>query len=200
MISEQRRQELLAKISTQEAQLAEMKAELNERAQPKAPPKQEDGVRIYTLAPTLPEMPSDEELTKLLGIVLKHYPALAPHETRRDEFSDDFRKAFVHIAGLQRAEKPDASRWVSAFIDHMAVQCGVTVRGGAYIAAALAQGDVPFIASSMGQSWELGIKLYGGGRRAIAAWRNVLRGELLKPAVSERPFTVPIAPQQLLVR
>lgn len=147
-----------------------------------------DGAQIITLAPPLPELPNDEQYGELEQIVVKAYPQLAPDANRAEEFSRDFRVAFVHIAGLERADKPDNGRSVSWWLDHLRGECRRAVRGNAYVAAVLAQGDVGFIPAipHEGQSWEFALKPYGGGRPATAAWRNVLKGELRSPTRSER--------------
>jgi hypothetical protein len=190
--------ELLAELAAMESRIGEIKAELNGHSpnQQQKPAKPiEEGVRIQTLPQTAHHaLPNDDEFVALEVGVLEEYRMLCP-ATRPDEFSRDFRKAFVHIAGLQRAEKPDGTRAVSWWLDHLAAEDRGSVYGGAYIAAVIAQGDVGFIPANAhaGQGWEFALKPYGGGRPAIAAWRKVLSGKLPTPLPGRMPQPSPAA-------
>jgi len=111
--------------------------------------------------------PSAEERQQLLKIVLQHYPSLAPSQNRQNEFENDFRRAFSALGRIGRGEEPDRRRYVSYFIDELRPLMGGYVCGQAFLAAALAHGDVPFVTEvpNGGVLWELGLKIHGGKNR-----------------------------------
>jgi hypothetical protein len=102
-------------------------------------------------------LPKDDDLQKLVTVVLRRHPELEPQSERRDEFFRDFRSACNHIAGLPRTEKPNSKYALSWWLDYLQSARGSVVRGPPYIVAALAQGDVRLCAGKWRARARLGI-------------------------------------------
>jgi hypothetical protein len=160
-----------------------------------------EGVRIsYPVEAPPFTMPTDEEFDGLQEVVLGKYPQLAPAEHAAYEFSSDFRRAFRYVAAIKRSDKPNGKYGLGWWIDYVATTYREGfVRGGPFIAAVIAQGDVAFVVDDgpRGHTWEFGLVL-GAGRKGIDAWRNVLAGKLLPPATPDRP-SYPKAPVEIRV-
>jgi hypothetical protein len=135
------------------------------------------------------DMPSDDELDKLLSIVTAAYPdlKLAREQGRFDiamrDHRDEFRRAFFAVGRLGRLSEPDAGRYFSSVVDDansvLRAHRLQEIEGDALHAAALAWGDVVWRAAdrAMGQSVEIGISRLNQGSPARPVWRDILAGK-----------------------
>ncbi len=135
------------------------------------------------------DMPSADELDRLLAIVTAAYPDLKlAREQGRFEISlrdhrDEFRRAFFAVGRMGRIAEPDAGRYFSSVLDDansiLRAHRIKEVEGDALHAAALAWGDVMWRATdrAMGQSFEIGIARLNQGTPARPVWRDLLSGK-----------------------
>jgi hypothetical protein len=163
---------------------------------PKPQPKiVEAGVRIHTALTINPgfTMPNDDELDRLLAIVLSALPALKPKPHRFDdgidEFRGDFRSAFWALGALvRRADKPDTGRATSWWVDHVSEQLRVAGRrsistGLPLVAACLAHGVEHTITKErFPHDVALGLAAYGGGKPCGNEWRKTLTSGRVRAA------------------
>jgi hypothetical protein len=184
--------ETMHRLDKLETELADIKARLA-KIEPKAeparaaePPAQQ--VRILQIPESPPIiLPSQIERQRLRDIVLDFYPQLYPTSDDPDDFVADFNLAFDRIAAAYRTDEPgkySVGWWTDECRDWGQLRGrGRGIRGGAFIAAVVAAGDVKFtIPDNAGNVWTMWLAPYGGGRRATLAWREVLNGHLLQPA------------------
>src|SRR3984885_5588246 len=143
-------------------------------------------ITTFVEGPRLDLKPTDDEHNKLLNVVFLKFPNIKPDERRAAEFWADYKRFFEVLGCAGRAEKPDGGKYLSWWIDEFRSLLGGYVRGNAFLAAALAQGDLSYVAGNGANiSWELGLVVGGGGRRPSGeAWRKVIEtGELLRPTL-----------------
>jgi hypothetical protein len=139
-------------------------------------------MRIVTLAPqTGLAMPNDDELAKLMAIVLTAHSWLAGFDLA------EFRRSFWAQGKCYRTAAPDKSRYFQSWVDDANALLERFdkrgVEGASFLAACLAAGDVVWQRAdpSVGALLELGLNQYTG-RPCSNAWRSVLRGQpLLEP-------------------
>jgi hypothetical protein len=165
-----------------------------------APLKNElDIVRIERAKWTGVDMPSADELDKLLAIVTAARPDLnLAREQGRFDISErdhraEFRRAFYAIGRMGRLAEPDAGRYFSSiFDDANSILRGrrlEEIEGDAFQSAALAWGDVVWRAADrdMGQSFEIGLARLNQGSPAVPRWRDILAGATnLQPPLPPR--------------
>ncbi|MFZ3352252.1 MAG: hypothetical protein WA268_15440 [Xanthobacteraceae bacterium] len=212
MISENRKQELKAEVTTLKARLGEIEAELDGKPPaPQAPlhPRAEkpDGATVTTLLNPVNAslMPDEKQLRSLHRIVLAAYPNLqfrperAGYLYRANEDDDpdgfkDFCAAFGCLLSIGRTQTPSKQYSVGWFLDAanewLDARGQPRIRKGlAFLAACIAVGDVPFVVGveNEGVLWELGLQIYGG-RPATDSWKKVIAGQLPKPVSSGRPL------------
>jgi hypothetical protein len=151
---------------------------------------EERAVKIYHPydAPLI-AMPNDNQLDRLIKIVLSAYPHLAPaqghprwEEENRHEFRVGFRASFERIACLYRTDtfysEYSIQRWTHEAMDYFRGQRrSVEIRWPVYLAAAIAAGDVPFCVDGP----YVGLRFDSVGCAPIAAWQAVLQGRMLRP-------------------
>ena len=157
----------------------------------------ESSVRV-TLAPLRKVAPpSDDEFERLVGLVLARWPILRPSSGEDwHGFVVQFRASFAYLLHTGRREKLDTDRslswWASDAVQWLRQhQPGsiVSIGGAAFVAAALAQGDVAHTMSeNFPFDFSLALQFGGGGVPSTDAWRDVLRTErLLEPSPSPYP-------------
>jgi hypothetical protein len=159
-------------------------------------------------------MPNDGDLHRLMDIALTAYPSLRPKielsfqqrltlrnipsladqikpdvEAISADYFREFRAAFVAIGSMKRMDEPDRRHYASFHVE--AAQSWLRshsmfadIPANAFIAAALAHGDVLYTDGAVdGSLWELGISVYVG-KPAGDAWRGVLKTGKLRPATA----------------
>lgn len=140
-------------------------------------------MRIVTILPdTGYEQPTDDELRRLLTIVVAGHPWIG--EPRAAEF----KRAFYATGFQWRLHAPDRSRAffsvVDSLNDFLEGRGMPAVEGDAAFAAIIAAGDICWRApnSKIGQLLEIGLSRYSG-LPCRNAWRDVLSGKatLLAP-------------------
>ena len=201
-MSTERIQQLERQVASLTAEIAQLKA--GKPAARVTPPPKDDqrGVSVSIVETAQPiEMPSDAELSRLMTIVHEKYSQLRPAD-RTDighaDFFDGFNAAFTRIAYLKRTPLPDIKHYVSWHTDEcqewLRLHCpGARGRiAAAYLTAILASGDIPYTVGdpNTGTVWAVGVSSFTG-KPATAAWKKVLRGELLAPSAPPRAFAPP---------
>jgi hypothetical protein len=148
--------------------------------------------------PPLPTpLPDDQQTTKLLELVHRHYPALAPEVDTPQDYREQFRNACRYLAYAQRKSTPDSARdgqhWQQQAIDWLKAN-GFPARIGlrAFTAAAI----VCYVAHTpIADFPHVSFGLTGGTiGQPVARWPDCLRGELPNPV--PRPNVVPRPPLQ----
>jgi hypothetical protein len=147
----------------------------------------EEGTRVYNLPPeNRAIMPNDVEMRALFDAVLKYWPRnfeSVPFE--------EFTRAFEVLATFHRTREPDTEHYAWHFVEAAGMRLrnrGGGVSSPAFLAAALAWGDVPKV------DWRLkneGVLLAYGlnefcGRLPTDQWRATLKGEFAVP-IDPRP-------------
>jgi hypothetical protein len=135
------------------------------------------------------DMPTDDELDRLLTIVSAAYPDLklareqGSFEISERDHRSEFRAAFYAVGRLGRLAEPDDNRYFSSVVDDAnsilrARRLG-EVEGDALHAAALAWGDIAWRAAdkAIGQSFEVSIARLNTGSPAVPRWRDILAGK-----------------------
>jgi hypothetical protein len=157
-------------------------------------PAEPDGVRIvHPIERAKIALPTDEELRKLLGVVFGAYPTLRPWtpgsrfaDQDEADFNQQFSAAFTYVAHQGRTEEVDKKRSVGWWADQAAdwfrqKKAPTNVGSGAFLAACVAAGDIPFQRSDQyGNTWAVALVTFGG-RPATDAWKKVLGGNLRRP-------------------
>ena len=153
-----------------------------------------EGARIvYPVERAKIALPSDDELRKLLDVVFGSYPMLRPWtpgsrfaSQDEEDFVRQFSAAFTYVAHQGRAEEVDKNRSVGWWADQAGEwwrqkKAPTNIGSGAFLAACVAAGDIPFQRSDQfGNVWAVALLTFGG-RPATEAWRSVLRGDLRRP-------------------
>lgn len=143
-------------------------------------------------------MPGEFDLRRLLDLTSGRFPKLAAagqkHHWSDDELFPRFVSAFRFVGDLRRTIEPNKrfaiSWWIDQAKEWLAVRqiSPAALRGSDFLLACIAHNDVPFTPSTeRGQQWEVGVQLYGGGRRATDAWRGSIVGKLLAPTPPREP-------------
>jgi hypothetical protein len=148
------------------------------------------------------DLPAAAELKRLQEIVLGYFPKLI-EGGKREEFSVAFAGSLRRVLNIGRAKEPDRTKYIAYWVEDAQLWLGARadytrLSGGAFIAACLAAGDVPYQASDVtrGALWEVGLKDYGGRPPDLSAWRKVLHtGELLKVTKPRSPVYMPMTKQ-----
>jgi hypothetical protein len=173
---------LKARVAALEAKVGIVKAAEAARPAPRLREEERLSIKVIQQPETF-VMPSTGDLKNLLEIALQHYPMLRSSNSDSEYFFRGFALAFRRLGNMERAEKPDQTKYVSFWFDECirwlrAANYHGDISGDAFIAAAIAHGDIPFVAAdpSRGKVWALGLKEYGGGRSCSGAWRKVLSG------------------------
>jgi hypothetical protein len=155
------------------------------------------------------DYPSEREFDRLLQIVLKAWPRLAP-ETRlvpddraaelRAEFRKSFEASFLALCFLRRTDrinqvrspadwKHDAEDWLMAQGFDNAISSTLP-----YMAAVCAHHDIPYTpmpTDPVNRSASFGLLVHGGtlGRAYRGAWRDLLERGQVSPATEfDRPL------------
>lgn len=131
---------------------------------------------------------TEDEFRRLLEIVLIQYPQLRPRDTQG--FEAEFRLAFRFLQHTGRREKIDRGHDLLFWVDTAAVWLrehkiapGVLGIGAtAFVAAAIASGDVPFSSLDEFPHIYFGLVPFGGGIPAKDFWRRSLAGALVEPS------------------
>jgi len=141
------------------------------------------------------DMPTDDELDRLLTIVSAAYPdlKLAREQGRFDISSRDhrreFKRAFFAIGRMGRLAEPSSDRYFHAIVDDvnrlLSGRRHAEVEGDAIMCAILAWADVQHrpADASFGQLTEVALARIGQGAPARPVWRDILAGRanLLAP-------------------
>jgi hypothetical protein len=136
------------------------------------------------------DMPTDDELDKLLSIVTAAYPdlKLAREQGRFDiatrDHRDEFRRAFFAVGRMGRIAEPSPDRYFSAIVDDVNRVLNAhrhkAVEGDAAMCAILAWGDVAHrpADAAFGQLAEVALaRINQGSPARPAAWRDLLSGK-----------------------
>ncbi|WP_136626350.1 hypothetical protein [Bradyrhizobium macuxiense] len=179
------------RLAALESEAAELRAMLaGNAAQAPAQQQQRDPeVTVTEVAEPLRALPSDEQLRRLLVVVLTEYPQLGPDRRRipralEIEYQDaafvEFKAAFTALSMMRRLPRPDTKHttgyWIDACEDHLR-QAGRQgdLTTSALVAAALAHGDITYRPlDEFPHGVELGLAIGGQGRLYNGAWRQVL--------------------------
>jgi hypothetical protein len=182
--------DLEQRVSALEAENAALRA-----ATPKAKaslPKELEGPSVTVIAPRGIPMPTPRELESLRSIVGEKYPALArpTFDARwadQDSEADraGFALAFRWLSTLGRQDQLNNKLTPGAWCDR-AEDFGrlagspARVRCRHVLAACVAAGDIAYAIDGWPHVIAIGVNHFGGsGRRATAAWRSVLKGQLI---------------------
>ena len=104
-----------AKIAELEREVADLKGEIaalklllpaNKQASPR---REEQQVRITTPPLARVDLPTEDEFRRLMAIVHRRYPMLAPREDPQD-YVKQFRAAFIRLAHIGRRDALDGQR------------------------------------------------------------------------------------------
>ncbi|WP_316205919.1 hypothetical protein [Bradyrhizobium sp. SZCCHNR3058] len=143
-------------------------------------------VRIIPTPPTSTlVMPTDAELRRLIDVVYRARPDLdlrADRDFRRLDHDREFRLAFVTLGTMGRIDGVDHGKAIGYWADYarnLLYEAGnqAEIPNNVLLATALAHGDVHHARSALGLTW------IETGRRAVDAWRTVLKsGKILPPS------------------
>ncbi|WP_316237684.1 hypothetical protein [Bradyrhizobium sp. SZCCHNR1015] len=143
-------------------------------------------VRIYHAPPTSTlVVPSDAELRKLIDVVYRARPDLdlrADRDFKHLDHDREFRLAFVTVGAMGRLDGVDHGKAIGYWADYarnLLYEAGnhAEIPNNILLAAALAHGDVNHARNALGLTW------VETGRRAVDAWRGVLKtGKILPPS------------------
>jgi hypothetical protein len=170
-----------------------------------APPRRDEPqVRITNPPLANVAMPNEQQFDRLLETVVQRFPVLRPREDVAD-FNAQFRAAFKRLTYLGRREKVDTNRALSWWCDDAREWCRrhrvnpSWINGAAFVAAALAHGDIAYTTLDEWPHVSLGLQFTGGGVPAKDWWHRVLAGTLLDPVPSPYPKAAasPARAQQL---
>lgn len=141
-------------------------------------------------APRPAEMPTEDQTTRLLEIVLSAYPALAPQGQLVDEYRENFGRALLYLAYAQRRPQPDAQHAAWFWID----EAGQWLRRNSrpfrlalhpFLAAVICQG-IPFTAYDDPPAFtSLGLQI-GDRDLPTTQWPEVLRHNAVRPPTELR--------------
>jgi hypothetical protein len=186
------------RVAELEARLVQLETELASlRPAPKQEPKPyiEEGTRVTLHQPAFvqpDDFPTQSELDSLLRIVLSAYPRLEPVAGNADKFKADFRLSFLSLCHTRRRDEVDKQRTMSAWRDYAQdTLAGLNVHAklglGAFTAAVIASGDVPYTNPfhELNHSMSAGLIFGGGtsGRAYAGAWKKVLEAGRVPPPV-----------------
>jgi hypothetical protein len=136
------------------------------------------------------EAPSDDELRRLLEIVVTALPDL-----RQVVTPAEFGRAMFAVSTFGRTAAPDTAHYFAHWVEIANARLKDVglgeIGGGALMAGVLAHGDVVWRAHDRfaGQLCELGLAEYpGSGRPCSNRWRDLLSGRstVLAPVPSDR--------------
>ena len=152
---------------------------------PKVMPLPATPVRIsYPMSKV--SLPTEQEFGPLLEIVLSRYPQLRPRDTQG--FEADFRLVFQFLQHTGRREKLDRDHgllfWTdtaAAWLREKKIAPGVLGIGAmAFVAAAVASGDILYTSPDEFPHIAFGLVPYGGGIASKDYWRRALSGTILE--------------------
>ena len=134
------------------------------------------------------DMPTDDELDRLLAIVVAAHPDLSlAREPGRFEYArdyrDEFRRAFFAVGRMGRLNEPSGDRYFHAVVDDvnrvLSARRLSDVDGDAIMIAILAWGDIQHrpADAAFGQLTEVAIAKINQGSPARPHWRNLLAGK-----------------------
>ena len=195
---------ILARLDALETQVAELQAgqvkPAKRTASAAAVPAYEGATISYPAPVSSFVMPSIVELQKLLAIVQRDCPQLAPdfHDEQL-EFFAGFSRAFAYIGSLGRTDelnnKISISWWCDACREWLR-QSNITgdILASGFAAACLAQ-NVDHLSKdpAAGTVWTFALKPHGGGRENGSGWRSVLAaGQIRSPrSLGQAPRRAP---------
>jgi len=184
---------------------AERVAELEERVAELE--SENDALRSRLIAaglmPTPADLPSDQQLDKLIGLVVTAHPQLEPRE-EEGNFRRQFLNALHFLTFARRSDELNREYALSFFVDQANQWCRQYnidggVRSRAFVAAAITSGVKYSPVVRFPRDIELGLAL-GGASQGSSAWHSVLTsGEVPKPTPLVQRAR-PERAQQLLIR
>jgi hypothetical protein len=171
--------------------------ELLAPTKPVAPRREEASVKITHPPLAKVPMPTEDEFHRLLEIVLTRYPELRPSDAQG--FEAEFRAAFQFLTHTGRREKLDRDHGLLFWIDtarawlrdHKIASGVLGIGGTAFVAAAIASGDILYTSPDEFPHISFDLVPYGGGIEAAGEWKRVLGGAILDPTPSPYPTTAP---------
>ena len=148
-------------------------------------------------------LPTEDEFPRLLEIVLIRYPQLRPRDTQG--FEQEFCLAFQFLQHTGRREKLDRDHrllfWIdtaAAWLRERKIAPGVLGIGAmAFVAAAIASGDILYTSPDEFPHIAFGLVPYGGGIPAKDYWRRALSGTILEAMPPLHPTPMP-APSRIV--
>ena len=164
---------------------------------PPSPRREEPSVKI-THPVRRVAVPSVEEFGRLSEIVLARWPQLH----RGESFDSEFKAAFIYLLHTGRRDRFDREHALTWWTDTAIIWLrerqlapnglimGGSIGGSAFVAAAIAHGDIMFTPPD-GFSQSFGLQWGGGGILSSDCWRSVLEtARLLEPTPLDRPVEV----------
>ena len=147
-------------------------------------------------------LPTENEYTRLLEVVLTRHPQLRPRDVQG--FEAEFRLAFQFLQRTGRREKIDRDHGLLFWIDAAAawlrehkIAHGVGGIGAmAFCAAAAASGDILYTSLDEFPHIYFGLVPFGGGIEAKDYWKRALSGAILE-ALPPLHSTVRPAPARI---
>jgi hypothetical protein len=166
---------------------------------PKVRPLPPSPVRITSPSLAKIELPTEDEYRRLRENVLRKFPILKPRDAQG--FEEEFRWAFQFLQHTGRREKLDRDHdllfWIDtvvAWLRKHKIAPGVLMIGGtAFVAAAIASGDILYTLPDAFPHIYFGLVPYGGGLEAKGYWKRVLSGTILgaSPPLYPKPEPAP---------
>jgi hypothetical protein len=181
------------------AELAALRSLLGNKSPAPLPPSP-----VKITSPPLAKivLPTPDEYHRLLAIVLDRYPVLRPRDPQG--FEAEFCLGFQFLAHTGRREKIDRNHDLLFWIDTAAawgrehkIAPGVPgIGAAAFVAAAIAGGDIQFTSLDEFPYVYFGLVPFGGDIPAKDFWRRSLAGALVEPSPALHPTPLP-APSKI---
>jgi hypothetical protein len=164
----------------------------------KAAAPQRDEPRVRIMTPPLANVlqPTENELHRLLHIILGRFPVLAPREDPA-EYAAQFRSAFIRLLHCGRRDKIDNERRLTWWLDDCREWCQQHqvnpdwVGGAPFTAAAIGHGDVEYTIADWPHDTAFALQFGGGGRPSGGWWKRALGGVILEPTPPRYPVASP---------
>jgi hypothetical protein len=185
------------------SRLDAVEGKLSPKPRPVAPPV-EEGVRVTHPRTVSIAQPTIEEFKKLLKIVKAAHPSLVPdfHDrSTASEYGIGFVASFQIISDIKRTatlDRRDASHWAhnaTLFLDARGDRAHVSA--GAFMAAAIAAGDVAYAVGEY--RCHVGLTYDGGAPATADSWRRVLSTGQVRPAIHVEPQHRVARPSQVQI-
>ena len=191
------------RVAALERENRDLRARLEALAPTKVTPLPLSPVRIVSPPLARIALPTEDEFRRLLEVVLTRYPILKPRDTQG--FEAEFRWAFQFLQHTGRREKLNRDHGLLFWIDtaaawlreHKIAPSVLGIGGTAFVAAAIASGDILYTSPDEFPHISFGLVPFGGGIPAKDYWRRALSGTLLEAMAPLHPKPAP-APSRIV--